>query len=172
MRYCFYIGTCLLLIIVQTTILSYFDVFSGIYDLLIPFVIFLSICLPVRECLPFILILGFIVDNLSGSPFGLYLIFYFWLFVGIRWIIKYLRAGNKLFLSLVVIVAVLIENILVLGIFAFFGPIGQLPAEAVKSIALQIFWAVVTGPLFLLSLLTVSKRLNIQLNGAGATPQT
>ncbi len=172
MRYCFYIGTCLLLIIVQTTILSYFDVFSGIYDLLIPFVIFLSICLPVRECLPFILILGFIVDNLSGSPFGLYLTFYFWLFVGIRWIIKYLRAGNKLFLSLVVIVAVLIENILVLGIFAFFGPIGQLPAEAVKSIALQIFWAVVTGPLFLLSLLTVSKRLNIQLNGAGATPQT
>ena len=172
MRYCFYIGTCLLLIIVQTTILSYFDVFSGIYDLLIPFVIFLSICLPVRECLPFILILGFIVDNLSGSPFGLYLTFYFWLFVGIRWIIKYLRAGNKLFLSLVVIVAVLIENILVLGIFAFFGPIGQLPAEAVKSIALQIFWAVVTGPLFLLSLLTISKRLNIQLNGAGATPQT
>jgi hypothetical protein len=89
-----------------------------------------------------------------------------------RWIIKYLRAGNKLFLSLIVIAAVLIENILVMGTFAFFGPIGELPAEAVKNIALQIFWALVTGPLFLLSLLAIAKRFNIQLNGAGAAPKT
>jgi hypothetical protein len=89
-----------------------------------------------------------------------------------RWIIKYLRAGNKLFLSLIVVVAVLIENILVMGTFAFFGPIGELPAEAVENIALQIFWALVTGPLFLLSLLAIAKRFNIQLNGAGAAPKT
>ena len=172
MRYCFYIGTCLLLIIVQTTVLTYSNAIGGIYDLLIPFVIFLSICMPVRECLPFILVLGFIVDNLSGSPFGLYLTFYFWLFVGMRWIIKYLRAGNKLFLSLIVIAAVLLENFLVMGTFAFFGPIRELPAEAVKNIALQLFWALVTGPLFLLSLLAIGKRFNIQLNGAGAAPKT
>jgi rod shape-determining protein MreD len=172
MRYCFYIGTCLFLIIVQTTVLSNSSAIGGVYDLLIPFVIFLSICLPVRECLPFILVLGFTVDNLSGSPFGLYLMFYFWLFVAMRWIIKYLRASNKLFLSLVVVVAVLIENIMVMGTFAFFGPIGQLPAEAVKNIVLQIFWALVTGPLFLLSLLTISKRFHIQLNGAGAATKT
>ena len=172
MRYCFCIGTCLLLLIVQTTVLSYSNTIGGIYDLLIPFVIFLSICLPVRECLPFILFLGFIVDNLSGSPFGLYLTFYFWLFVGMRWIIKYLRAGNKLFLSLVVVVAVLIENFLVMGTFAVFGPSGQLPAEAIKNIVLQTVWALVTGPLFLLSLLAISKRFNIQLNGAGAAPKT
>jgi cell shape-determining protein MreD len=172
MRYCFYIGTCLLLIIVQTTVLSYSNAIGGIYDLLIPFVIFLSICLPARECLPFILVLGFIVDNLSGSPFGLYLTFYFWLFVSMRWVIKYLRAGNKLFLSLMVVVAVLIENILVMGTFAYFGPIGELPAEAVENISLQIFWALVTGPLFLLSLLAMAKRFNIHLNGAGAAPKT
>ena len=172
MRYFFYIGTCLLLILVQTTILPHFNLFSEIYDLLIPFVIFLSICLPVRESLPFILVLGFIVDNLSGSPFGLYLTFYFWLFVGVRWIIKYLRAGNKLFLSLVVIVAVLLENILVMSTFALLGPIWPLPGEAVRNIALQVFWALATGPLFLLSLLTISKRFNIQLHGVGAAPKT
>jgi hypothetical protein len=159
--------------------LSYSNAIGGIYDLLIPFVIFLSICLPARECLPFILVLGFIVDNLSGSPFGLYLTFYFWLFVSMRWVIKYLRAGNKLFLSLMVVVAVLIENILVMGTFAYFGPIGELPAEAVENISLQIFnislqifWALVTGPLFLLSLLAIARRFNIQLNGAGAAPKT
>ena len=172
MRYCFYIGTCLILIIVQTTILSYSGAIGGIYDLLIPFVIFLSIGLPVRESLPFILVLGFVVDNLSGSPFGLYLTFYFWLFVGMRWIIKYLRAGNKLFLSLVVVVAVLMENILIMGTFAYFGPNGQLPEEAVKNILLQIVWALFTGPLFLFVLLAISKRFNIQLNGATAAPKT
>ena len=172
MRYCFYIGTGLLLLIVQTTVLTYSNAIGGIYDLLIPFVIFLSICLPVRECLPFILILGFIVDNLSGSPFGLYMTFYFWLFVGMRWIIKYLRAGNKVFLSLIVITAVLIENIMVMGIFAFLGPTGQLPAEASKNIVLQIVWALVTGPLFLFSLLAISKHFNIQLNGTSSTSKT
>ena len=121
MRYGFYIGTCLFLIIVQTTLLTYFNVFAGMYDLLIPFVIFISICLPLRESLPFILILGLIMDNLSGSPFGLYLTFYFWLFVGVRWILKFLRVSNKFLLSLVVVGAVLIQNMLIIGTFGFVG---------------------------------------------------
>jgi cell shape-determining protein MreD len=122
MRYGFYIGTCLFLIIIQTTLFAYFNVFAGMYDLLIPFVIFISICLPLRESLPFVLILGLIMDNLSGSPFGLYLTFYFWLFVGVRWILKFLRVSNKFFLALVVVVAVLIQNLLIIGTFGFIGP--------------------------------------------------
>jgi rod shape-determining protein MreD len=170
MRYCFYIGACLLLIIFQTTVLPYLTVFDGIYDLLIPFVIFLSICLPARESLPFILALGFMMDNISGSPFGLYLTVYFWLFVGVCWIARYLRMRNKIFLSFVVVAAVLIENVFVIGTFAVFRPSWQLPAEAVKNIVLQLIWALATGPIFLFGLLWVSKRLNIQLNGATAQP--
>jgi rod shape-determining protein MreD len=166
MRYGFYIGTCLFLIIIQTTLLVYFNVFTGMYDLLIPFVIFISICLPLRESLPFILILGLIMDNLSGSPFGLYLTFYFWLFVGVRWILKFLRVSNKLFLSLVVVVAVLIQNALIVGTFGFLGPGWQIPAATLKNISVQFFWALMTGPLFLFCLLAISKRFNIQLNGA------
>ena len=165
MRYGFYIGTCLFLIILQTTLLTYFKIFDGMYDLLIPFVIFISICLPLRESLPFILILGLIMDNISGSPFGLYLTFYFWLFVGVRWILKFLRASNKLFLSLVVVVAVLIQNGLIIIAFEFAEPGWQLPANALKNISLQFFWALITGPLFLFCLLAISKRFNIQLNG-------
>ena len=165
MRYGFYIGSCLFLIIVQTTLLTYFKIFTGMYDLLIPFVIFISICLPLRESLPFILILGLVMDNISGSPFGLYLTFYFWLFVGVRWILKFLRASNKLFLSLVVVAAVLIQNGLIIGTFGFAGPAWQLPADALKNITLQFFWALTTGPLFLFCLLAVSKRFDIQLNG-------
>ena len=166
MRYGFYIGSCLFLIIVQTSLLTYFKIFAGMYDLLIPFVIFISICLPLRESLPFILILGLIMDNISGSPFGLYLTSYFWLFAGVRWILKFLRASNKLFLSLVVVVAVLIQNGMIIGTFGFAGPDWQLPADALKNITLQLFWALATGPLFLFCLLAASKRFNIQLNGA------
>ncbi len=166
MRYGFYIGTCLFLIIVQTTLLTYFNIFTGMYDLLIPFVIFISICLPLRESLPFILILGLIMDNLSGSPFGLYLAFYFWLFAGVRWILKFLQVSNKFFLSLVVVAAVLIQNLLIIGTFGFVGPGWQLPAAALKNIIVQFFWALTTGPLFLFCLLAISKRFNNQLNGA------
>ena len=166
MRYGFYIGNCLFLIIVQTTLLTYFNIFAGMYDLLIPFVIFISICLPLRESLPFILILGLIMDNLSGSPFGLYLMYYFWLFVGVRWILKFLRVSNKFFLSLVVVVAVLIQNVLIVGTFGLAGPGWQLPGAALKNITVQLFWALATGPLFLFCLLAISKRFNIQVNGA------
>lgn len=166
MRYGFYIGTCLFLILIQTTVLTYFTAFSGIYDILIPFVIFICICLPIRESLPFVLILGLIMDNLSGSPFGLYLTFYFWLLGGVRLILKFLRMSNKFLLSLIVIVAVLIENIIVIGTFALSGPDWQLPADTFKNMALPIFWAMVTGPVFLLGLLTLSRRFDIQMNGA------
>ena len=102
MRYGFYIGTCLFLILIQTTIVPYLTAFNGIYDLLIPFVIFICICLPVRESLPFVLILGLIMDNLSGSPFGLYLTFYFWLLGGVRLVLKFLRVSNKFLLNTVI----------------------------------------------------------------------
>jgi cell shape-determining protein MreD len=168
MKYGIFIGICLFLIILQTTILPYFNVFSGIYDLLIPFVIFLCIYLPLRESLPFVLILGLIMDNLSGSPFGLYLTFYFWLLVGVRWIIKFLRVGNKLLLALVAVVAVLIENILIIGTFALSGSEWQLSADVFKSIVLQFCWAMATTPLFMLCLLALLKRFHIQLNGGAA----
>ena len=110
------------------------------------------------------------MDNLSGSSFGLYLAYYFWLFVGVRWILKFLRVSNKFLLALVVVVAVLIENIMIIGTFALSGPGWQLPADTFKNIAMQLFWAVTTGPLFLFCLLTISKRFNIQLNGAAPQP--
>jgi len=170
MRYGFYISISLFLLILQTTILPYIPVVQGMYDLLIPFVIFISICLPIRESLPFALALGLIMDNLSGSPFGLYLTFYLWLFISVRFIIKFLRVSNKFFLSVVVIFAVLVENILMIAIFTFFGPVRQLPVDAFVVVTQQFLWALATGPVFLLSLLALAKRLNIQWDGAAQPP--
>ena len=170
MSYFFNISVCLFLVILQTTVMPYLPLLDSFYDLLIPFVIFISICLPVRESLPFVLVLGLIMDNLSGSPFGLYLTFYFWLFIGVRFIIKFLRVSNKFFLSVVVIVAALVENILMIAIFAFLGPVRQLPINAFPVITQQFLWVLAAGPIFLLSLLALAKRLNIQWDGAAPPP--
>ena len=166
MRYGFYICICLFLLIIQTTIFPYIPLMREMYDLLIPFVIFISICLPIRESLPFALILGLIMDNLSGSPFGLYLTYYLWLFIGVRFITKFLRVSNKFFLSVVVVVAVLVENILMIAVFAFFGQVRQLPVDAFLVVTQQFLWALATGPLFLFSLLALAKKFNIQWDGA------
>ena len=77
MSYFFNISVCLLLVILQTTIMPYLPPLDKFYDLLIPFIVYLSLSRPVRESLPFILFLGYIMDNLSGGPFGLYLTTYF-----------------------------------------------------------------------------------------------
>ena len=82
MNYLFNISACLFLVILQTTIIPYLPLLDKFYDLLIPFIVYLGLSRPVRESLPFVLFLGFIMDNLSGGPFGLYLTTYFWLFVG------------------------------------------------------------------------------------------
>ena len=106
------------------------------------------------------------MDNLSGSPFGLYLTFYFWLLGGVRLILKFLRVSNKFLLSLVVVIAVIVENLIVIGTFALAGSDWQLPSDAFKNMALPIFWALFTGPIFLLGFLSLSRRFNIQPNGA------
>jgi hypothetical protein len=110
------------------------------------------------------------MDNISGSPFGLYATFYLWLFIGVRFIIKFLRVSNKFFLSVVVIAAVLVENILTIATFAFFGPVRLLPENAFLVVTQQFLWALATGPIFLLSLLALAKRLNIQWDGAAPSP--
>jgi hypothetical protein len=74
-------------------------------------------------------------------------------------------------LALVVVVAVLIENIIIIATFALSGPGWQLPAHASRNIVLQLLWSLATGPLLLFCLLAVSKHFNIQLNGTASQPK-
>jgi len=96
MSYFFNISACLFLVILQTTVMPYLPLLEKFYDLLIPFIVYLGLSRPVRESLPFVLFLGFIMDNLSGGPFGLYLTTYFWLYVGVKGITMFIQVGNRL----------------------------------------------------------------------------
>jgi rod shape-determining protein MreD len=166
MSYFFNISVCLFLIILQTTIMPYLPLLDKFYDLLIPFIVYLSLSRPVRESLPFILFLGFIMDNLSGGPFGLYLTTYFWLYVGVRGITMFIQVGNRLLIiALIVAGGVLFENLISLGAFAFLGSRQQFAGDAPEIVTIQVLWAIFTGSLFLLFFRNAQSRLGAGFKG-------
>ena len=149
MNYCFYVGVCLVLILLQTTILPFIPLLENIYDLLIPFVIYLGLYRPLREGLILVFILGFLMDNLSGSPLGLYLTIYCWLFIGVKWITTLFQVGNRVLSSVVVAAGVLIGNGIFITSFTLQPDMG-LPENAIHTTFVQLLWALITGPFLLM----------------------
>jgi rod shape-determining protein MreD len=150
MIYCFYVAACLFLVILQTAVLPHLPLLSSFYDLLIPFIIYLALYRPLREGLLLVILLGFIMDNISGSPFGLYLTTYCWLLIGVIWTTKFVQVGNRVLLSVVVAAGVLIENLLFMGTFTISGPDAKIPVGMWSTVAIQLLWALGSGPFFLL----------------------
>ena len=140
----------LFLIVIQTTVMPHVPMFGRFYDLLLPLVIYLSIFRPVREGAVIVLVFGFLMDNISGGPFGLYLTAYIWLFIGVRWAITFLHVGDSFLLPFVVAVGVLIENLIFIGARAMLEQNLQVSQTIVNTIAVQVIWAIFTGPFFLL----------------------
>jgi cell shape-determining protein MreD len=162
MSYFFNISACLILVILQTAVVPVLPLLARFYDLMIPFVIYLGLSSPVRESLPFVLFLGLIMDNLSGSPVGLYLTTYVWLFVGVKGITKLLQVGNRLFIIMLIMAAgVLVENLIFLGTLTILGPDQQLAGDAVKTVTVQVLWAIWTGPVFLMIFRNIHHKLDL-----------
>lgn len=159
MTYCFYICVCLCLVIFQTTIIPHIDLFNNFYDLLIPFIIYLGLFRPAREGILFILVLGFIMDSLSGGPFGLYLTTYFWLFIVVKIVIKYLHACNNILLLFIVAAGVLMENIIFIASVSMFGPDSRFLAITMRAVIFQILWAGCTGFFFITFFNHIHKKL-------------
>ncbi len=160
MSYFFNISACLFLVMLQTTIMPYLPLLNKFYDLLIPFIVYLSLSRPIRESLPFVLFLGFIMDNLTGGPFGLYLTTYFWLYVCVKGITTFIQVGNRLLIiTLIVAGGVLFENLILLGAFAILGSRQQFAGDTLKIVIVQILWATFTGALFLLFFRNAQSRL-------------
>ena len=152
MTYFLYLWVCFFLITLQTTILPSLPDFATFYDLLTLFVLYLGLYRPFKESLPVIFLLGFTMDNLSGAPFGLYVTVYFWLFVGVWWVTKFLRLRNVVLLPALVATAVLIENIIFLIALTFKSGWPLFYSDILKTGLFQIIWAVATGPIFLIML--------------------
>ncbi len=164
MTYCFYICVCLCLVIFQTTIIPHISLFNNFYDLLVPFIIYLGLFRPARESILFILVLGFLMDNLSGAPFGLYITTYFWLFIIVKLVVKYLHVHNNILLLFIVAAGVLMENIIFIAGVSMSNPDSQFPAITIRTVIFQILWAGCTGFFFLIFFNHVHKKLEKWFN--------
>lgn len=146
MIYCFHIFVCLCLIIFQTTVLPCFPLFNTFYDLSALYIVYMGLFFSVREGMPVVIIIGLAMDSLSGSPFGVYLTTYFWLFIGVRQLIKFFRVSNYILLPFVVTTAVLIEDVILFGTVAMLETGMQFSSSIINTVAMQVVWAICTGP--------------------------
>lgn len=150
MIYCIYIAISIFLVIVQTTVLPNIPFTGQFYDLLIPLLIYLTLFRPPHESLPFVFFLGLLMDNLSGTPFGLYLTTYLWIYIGVKLVASYLRVGNRILMALIVCGGVLVQNVLIIGSAWVMDSARMLPADALTIVVSQLLWALVTGPVILI----------------------
>ena len=152
MTYGFYFFTCLGLIILQTTIIPCLPLLDNYYDLFVPFIVYLCLTRPIREGIPVIVITGLIMDNLSGSPFMLYVTAYFWLYISLRWLTKVLQMDNRLRLPFIISLGVIMENLIFIGTIAGSESGIKFPGAVVRIFVVQVLWAFFTGTFFLILL--------------------
>jgi hypothetical protein len=148
MIYGYHLIVCLLLIIFQTTLLA--GGTAHLYDLMAPFVVYLGVCHRPRRAVPVLVLGGLAMDGISGGVFGVHLTAYLWMYVGVRWAIQFLHAGNLILLPLLVAAGVIFES-LVVALSAVVLASAAWPVEAIFPIVSgQVLWGVVTGPFLML----------------------
>jgi hypothetical protein len=152
MTYSFYIITCLALIVFQTVIMPDLPVISSFYDLTTIFVIYLAVLRSNRESLPVVLVLGVIIDNLSGTPLLVYTMTYFWLYISVRWLSRFLQVGMRFRLAFIVVVGIILESMISVVSFGGLKALSEMPASDIGKIAIRLLWALFIGPILILVL--------------------
>lgn len=166
--YVFYTLVCLCLIILQTAIFPYITIFNNCYDLLIPFILYLAFFRPVFEAVIVTLTIAFVMDSLTGGPFGIFISIYFWFFVGTRWGMRYFHSGTTVFLPFVLGAGVLLENVTLISVSAIITKESVFPPGVAGSIAWQVLWATVTGPFIFMFIKFIHIGLNSRIEEAYA----
>ena len=140
----------LLLILFQTTLLLVGGS-ACLYDLLVPFVVYLGLHRNPREALPVLMLAGLAMDGISGGVFGVHSSAYLWMYIGVRWAIQFLHVGNAILLPLLVTLGVAFKSVLV-AFSAVVLASAPWPVEsAFPVVSVQILWGAVTGPLLMIA---------------------
>lgn len=150
MNYVFYILVCLTLIVLQTSILFRLPFGSQFFDLPVILVIYLGLLRPLRESLPLILLLGLLMDHLSGAPFMLYTSAYVWVYLAVLALAAMLQVRLRFRLGIIVVAAVTLENaVFVLGSHLT-ADATYFPAHELGKFVLRLLWALLLGPVCIL----------------------
>lgn len=162
MKYLLHGADCLFLVLFQTTIMRELPYAVYVFDLSIPYIIYLSLFLPLKASLPFVLLLGYFMDSLSGGPFGLYLSIYFWLAVAFRQITDYLQINSIAIIPFAVGLAVFLEDLLLMIAVSSTKAQHGIDPSSVPIIGWHLMLAILMGPLIFLLIQWIHSRQDLQ----------
>ena len=166
--YVLYAVLCIFLVTLKTAVFPYINFLENCYDLLIPFILYLAVFRPVVEGVIVTLVIAFVVDSLTGAPFGIFISVYFWFFLVTKWGMRYFHSGTTVLLPLVIGAGVLLENLTLIFISAINETEPVFPTGAAGLIVWQVFWATVTGPIIFLFFKSMHTGLNSRIEEAYA----
>lgn len=110
----FFIFFSLFLIVVQTVILPVSNIFVQCFDLMIINILLLSLIINHVGVVIAIIVLGIIMDSLSGVPFGYHLFSYLWIYILVTLFRQLFFQKSVAFLMVISIVSVLIQQLILL----------------------------------------------------------
>ncbi|SDU14879.1 rod shape-determining protein MreD [Desulfobacula phenolica] len=110
----FFIILTLFLIVMQTIILPSFVWFAQCFDLLIINVLFLSLISSHYSMVAAIIIIGCIMDSISGVPFCYHIFSYLWIYIIVHLVKHFFFKRSILFILIISILSVVIQHGLLL----------------------------------------------------------
>jgi len=147
MHFLVYFIFSVLLLCMQTTLLPAFPRLFAQYDLMILFVVYLTLFRSSNGILPVILISGCLMDFLSGGNIGVYIATYILILICFRNATVYFHFKNSILFQIVIILSVLIENIIfALVIFCQTFTI-QFSLYSARVLMTQWLWALFSSPI-------------------------
>ena len=147
MHFLVYFIFSVLLLCMQTTLLPAFPRLFAQYDLMIPFVVYLTLFRSSIGILPVILIAGCLMDLLSGGFIGIYVSVYILILICFRHATVYFHFKNSTLFQIVIILSVLIENIIFALVIFFQTFTLQFSLYSAGVLMTQFVWALVSSPI-------------------------
>ncbi len=142
----FFIILTLFLIVMQTIILPSFSWFVQCFDLLIINVLFLSLISSHFSMIAAIIIIGCIMDSISGVPFCFHIFSYLWIYIIVHLVKQFFFKRSIIFILIISIVSVVIQHgLLLFSVFVNQGGKTVLEFDFTLLIR-QVFWGLVFIP--------------------------
>jgi len=125
MKIVIFILLTLCLIIIQTAAFPDFFLSNHFFDLLLINIIYISLVSRHPATILIVILIGTVVDSVSGMYFGLYLTTYIWIYVIVQGSKQIVFSRNIVFYIVISFVAVTIETLfLILSVFINMGQSG------------------------------------------------
>ncbi len=146
MTFVFFLFLTLFLIVLQTVILPEFSWFSQCFDLLIIDILFLSLSFKRYSVLFAIVLIGMIMDSISGAPFCHYIFSYLWIFFIVQMLKRVVFPKSVMFILIISIVSVLIQKGLI--VFSVYVNHGQATVLDMNFLLMfrQALWGLILIP--------------------------